>query len=66
MNELKKEIIDKLGIDENLAEEAIQLVLNYAKLKLPENLRGPIEQIAKGETPSIGNSALNALKNMLD
>lgn len=62
MNELKQQLIDKLGIDESMADTAIQLVLGFVKDKLPENLQGPIDQIAQGETPDLGDSALNAVK----
>lgn len=65
MNELKQQIMEKLGVNEELAEDAIQLVLGYAKTKLPENLQAPIDQIAKGESPDIGSTAMNALKGFL-
>ncbi|MFC5051969.1 hypothetical protein ACFPK9_15305 [Rubritalea spongiae] len=65
MNELKQQLIDKLGIDEAMADTAIQLVFSYAKDKLPENLRGPLDQISKGETPDMGDTAMNALKGFL-
>lgn len=62
MNELKQQLVDKLGIDESMADTAIEMVLGFVKEKLPENLQGPIEQIAKGETPDLGSSALDAVK----
>ncbi|MGJ8672445.1 hypothetical protein [Rubritalea sp.] len=65
MNELKQQLIDKLGVDEAMAEAAISLVLNYTKSKLPENLQGPIDQIAKGESPDVGGAAMNAIKGFL-
>ncbi|MEO1857316.1 MAG: hypothetical protein ABGY95_08155 [Rubritalea sp.] len=64
MNELKQQIMDKLGVDEAMADTAIQLVLGYAKTKLPESLQAPIDSIAKGENPDIGGSAMNAVKGL--
>ena len=64
MNELKQQLMDKLGVDEATAELAIKMVLSFAKEKLPENLQGPLDQIAKGETPDLGSSALNAVKGL--
>lgn len=64
MNELKQQIMDKLGVDEAMAETAVQLVLGYAKTKLPESLQGPIDKIAKGESPDIGGSAMDAVKGL--
>lgn len=65
MEELKQQIMDKLGVNQELAEDAIQLVLGYAKTKLPENLQAPIDSIAKGESPDLGGTAMNALKGFL-
>lgn len=62
MEELKQQLIEKLGIDESMADTAITLVLGFVKDKLPESLQGPIEQIANGETPDLGDSALDAVK----
>ena len=56
--------MDKLGVDEVMADAAIQLVFAYAKTKLPESLQGPIESIAKGESPDIGGSAMDAVKGL--
>lgn len=56
--------MDKLGLDEAMAETAIQLVLGYAKNKLPEGLQGPIDQISKGESPDIGGGAMDAVKGL--
>ena len=64
MNDLKQQVMDKLGVDEAMAEAAIQLVLGYAKTKLPASLQGPIDQIAKGESPDIGGSAIDAVKGL--
>lgn len=64
MNELKQQLIDKLGVDEALADAAITMVLGFVKEKLPENFQGPIDQIANGETPDLGASALSAVKGL--
>jgi hypothetical protein len=65
MEELRQQLMERLGLSEELADDAIQLVLGYAKTKLPENLQAPIDSIAKGESPDLGGTAMNALKGFL-
>lgn len=69
MNELKQQLMDKLGLDEGLSDQAIQLVLGFVKDKLPENLQGMVDSIAAGETPDLGDvgdlgGALDTVKGL--
>ncbi len=57
MEELKNQIMEKLGINPEQAGGAIQMVLNFVKDKLPENLRGLVDNALTGE----GGGASNLL-----
>ena len=52
MEELKNQIIAKLGIDPAQAEGAVQMVLNFLKEKLPESLHSTIDSALHGEGAS--------------
>ncbi len=54
MDELKKQLTEKLGLSEELSEQAIELVLEFVKAKLPENMQGLVDSVAKGEMPDTG------------
>lgn len=51
---LKQQLMDKFGLDESAADQAIQMVLGFVKHKLPENMQGMVDTISKGETPDMG------------
>lgn len=51
MEELKKLLMDKLGLDEATSQQAIDTVLGFVKDKLPENAQGLVDAAAKGEMP---------------
>ena len=55
MEELKKQLMDKLGLDEEASQQAIDTVLGFVKDKLPENVRGFVDAAAKGEMPDTGD-----------
>lgn len=55
MDELKKQLTEKLGLSEELSEQAIELVLGFVKAKLPKNMRGLVDSVAKGEMPDTGD-----------
>ena len=63
MEELKNQIMSKIGIDHDQAEGAIEAVLNFIKGKLPENLHGMIDSALHGEGGAA--SLLDQAKNML-
>ena len=55
MDELKKLLMGKLGLDEAASEQAIDTVLGFVKDKLPENVQGFVDAAAKGEMPDTGD-----------
>lgn len=61
MNELKQQLMEKLGLGEGVSEQAISMVLGFVKDKLPENMQGMLDSVMNGETPDLGN-ALDAIK----
>lgn len=63
MNELKQQLIEKLGLDAGVSEEAIKMVLSFVKDKLPENMQGMVDSIMNGQTPDLGG-AVDALKGL--
>ncbi len=54
MDELKKQLMEKLGLDEGVSQQAIDMVLGFVKDKLPENMQGLVDSVAKGEMPDTG------------
>ncbi len=63
MNELKQQLMEKLGLDEGISDQAIEIVLGFVKDKLPEDLQGMVDSISRGETPDMGG-ALGAVKGL--
>ncbi|MGB0992641.1 MAG: hypothetical protein ACPG32_09245 [Akkermansiaceae bacterium] len=55
MDELKQQLMDKLGLDEGASNQAIEMVLGFVKDKLPENMQGIVDSVAKGEMPDTGD-----------
>ncbi|GAA5494598.1 hypothetical protein SAMN02745181_3124 [Rubritalea squalenifaciens DSM 18772] len=51
---LKQQLMDRFGLDEAAATQAIEMVLGFVKEKLPENLQGTVDAISKGDTPDLG------------
>lgn len=49
MNELIQQVASKLGVSEAKAQESVDMVIEFIKGKLPENLHGTLDSIAKGE-----------------
>lgn len=60
MEEIKAQLMDKLGLDEGAAASAVEMVLGFVKDKLPEGSQGLIDSISSGE--SLGDSAVDAVK----
>lgn len=55
MDELKKLVMDKTGLSEEMSQQAIDTVLAFVKDKLPENVQGFVDAAAKGEMPDSGD-----------
>ena len=47
--------MEKLGLDEGVSQQAIDMVLGFVKDKLPENMQGLVDSVAKGEMPDTGD-----------
>ncbi len=63
MNELKQQLIDKLGLDEGVSQQAIDMVLGFVKEKLPENMRGMVDSALAGNMPNT-DDLLNKAKGL--
>ena len=53
MDELKQQLMEKLGLEEGISDKAIEIVLGFVKDKLPENLQGMVDSVVAGETPDM-------------
>ncbi len=62
MDELKNQLIEKLGLDDGAASSAIEMVLGFVKDKLPDGAQGMIDSISNGEEGAGG--ALDAVKGL--
>ena len=50
MEEIIKQVVEKTGISEDLAEKAVEVVIDFLKDKLPAPLASQIDSILSGET----------------
>jgi hypothetical protein len=50
MEEIIKQVVEKTGISEDLAEKAVEVVIDFLKDKLPEPLASQIDGVVSGET----------------
>lgn len=65
MEELKKQLMDQLGLDDLTSNKAIELVLGFIKDKLPENLQGMVDSLISGEGgDDDAGGALDTIKGM--
>ena len=63
MDELKQQLMDKLGLDEGISQQAIDMVLGFVKDKLPANVQGLVDSVASGEMPDT-DDLLNKAKGL--
>jgi hypothetical protein len=54
MDELVKLVSKKTGISEALAKQAVEVVLDFLKKKLPAPLAGQIDSVLSGSNPLAG------------
>ncbi len=54
MDEIKKQLTEKLGLSEEMSEQAVDLVLGFVKDKLPESMQGIVDSAINGEMPDTG------------
>jgi hypothetical protein len=60
MEELKKRLMEKIGLDEEKSARTIEVVVGFIKEQLPENLRGMVDGLISGEDGD--NNPLDAVK----
>lgn len=49
MEELVKELVEKVGLSEEKAKESVEVITEFVKGKLPSSLSGQVENIMNGE-----------------
>jgi nucleoid DNA-binding protein len=49
MDELIKLVVDKVGISEDQAKQAVEVVIGFIKEQLPEPIAGQIDGLLKGD-----------------
>ena len=54
MDELVKQVVEKTGISEEQAQQAVQVVLGFVKDKLPGPLAAHVDQLVSGQGGSGG------------
>jgi hypothetical protein len=64
MEQLIAMVVEKTGISEEAAQNAVDVVISFVKEKLPEPVAGQIDGIMSGETGAEGGIG-DALKGML-
>ena len=62
MDELKKRLMEQVGLDEEGSQNAIEVVLGFIKEQLPENLQGMVDGLISGEGG--GGNPLDAVKGL--
>jgi hypothetical protein len=55
MDELVKMVADKVGISEAQAKQAVEMVMNFLKDKLPEPIAGQLDAILDGDVSGLGD-----------
>lgn len=51
MDEIKKQLSEKLGLSEEISQQAVDMVLGFVKDKLPEGMQGIVDSAMNGEMP---------------
>jgi uncharacterized protein (DUF2267 family) len=55
MDELVKMVADKVGISEAQAKQAVEMVLEFLKDKLPEPIAGQLDAALEGDVSGLGD-----------
>lgn len=61
MDELKQRLMEKIGLDEEKSQNTIEIVVNFIKEQLPENLQGMVDGLISGKG---GDNPLDAVKGL--
>ena len=51
MDELKKQLAEKLGLSEDISDQAINMVLGFIKDKLPDGMQDMVDSAMSGDMP---------------
>ena len=57
MDELVKMVADKVGISEVQAKQAVEMVMEFLKDKLPEPIAGQLDAALEGDLSGLGDLA---------
>jgi hypothetical protein len=57
MNEVVKAVADKVGISQDQAQKAVDVVVNYLKQRLPASLSGQLDSALAGGSGGAGEAA---------
>ena len=57
MDELVKMVADKVGISEAQAKQAVEMVMDFLKDKLPEPIAGQLDAALEGDVSGLGDLA---------
>ena len=57
MDELVKMVADKVGISEAQAKQAVEMVMEFLKDKLPEPIAGQLDAVLEGDVSGLGDLA---------
>jgi hypothetical protein len=66
MQELKNKLVG-LGLSEEMATQAIQLMGEFLKSKIPPSYQGMVDQVLSGESPdlsSLGGAMMDKMKGL--
>ena len=55
MDELVKTVADKVGISEAQAKQAVEMVMDFLKDKLPEPIAGQLDAVLEGDVSGLGD-----------
>ncbi len=56
MNEVVKAVADKVGISQDQAQKAVDVVVNYLKQRLPASLSGQLDSALAGGSGGAGGA----------
>lgn len=65
MEQLISLVVEKTGLSEDAAQNAVDVVISFIKEKLPDPIAGQIDGLLSGETEAEEGGIGGALKGML-
>ncbi len=55
MDEVVKMVAEKTGLSEEVARQAVEVVVDFLKAKLPEPWGSQVEKLLAGDAPDLGD-----------